>query len=144
MKLPKALQFLSKPTRLLAELLTQTASPNQIAWGFALGMLVGRVPKGNLTAWLLAVLVLATRANLAAAALRPGSFLHPGDFSSASRPLQVEGQVPSSIDSHCPLRVAALHRSGVGQPGTHASTVVRCQAHDRGGGVRAFGRQSSR
>ncbi len=62
-------RLLLRPMRMLADLVTDAAAPSQIAWGIALGMLVGLIPKGNLTAWLLAVLVLATRANLGAAAL---------------------------------------------------------------------------
>jgi len=65
----KTLRILLRPVRMLAGLATDAASPGHIAWGIALGMLVGLIPKGNLTAWLLAVLVLATRANLGAAAL---------------------------------------------------------------------------
>jgi uncharacterized protein (TIGR03546 family) len=61
--------MLLRPVRTLVDLATDAASPRQIAWGIALGMLVGLIPKGNLTAWLLAVLVLATRANLGAAVL---------------------------------------------------------------------------
>lgn len=65
----RLLQYLLKPLELLADLLADASSPRQIAWGFALGMLVGLVPKGNLTAAVLGVLLVATRANLAAAAL---------------------------------------------------------------------------
>ena len=39
-------------------------SPRQIAWAIALGMLVGLIPKGNLTAWLFGFLLVATRINL--------------------------------------------------------------------------------
>jgi uncharacterized protein (TIGR03546 family) len=63
------LRYLLQPLDLLGAVLTDAGSPRQVAWGFALGMLVGLVPKGNLTAAGLAVLLLATRANLAAAAL---------------------------------------------------------------------------
>jgi uncharacterized protein (TIGR03546 family) len=65
----KAFRMLLRPVRMLAELATDAASPRHIAWGIALGMMVGLVPKGNLTAWVLAAVVLATRANLGAAAL---------------------------------------------------------------------------
>ena len=41
----------------------------QMAWGLALGMLVGVVPKGNLLAPLLAMSIVATRVNLATAML---------------------------------------------------------------------------
>lgn len=62
-------RYLRSPLDLLTSLLADASSPKQVAWGFALGMLVGLVPKGNLTAGLLAVVVLATRANLASAGL---------------------------------------------------------------------------
>lgn len=65
----RLLPYLLRPLRLLGDLLADASSPGQIAWGIALGMVVGLVPKGNLTAGVLAVLVLATRANLAAAGL---------------------------------------------------------------------------
>lgn len=68
MRLPRVHRFLLRPARLLVRLLAD-ASPQRIAWGLALGMLVGLVPKGNLTAALLTIIVLATRANLGAAGL---------------------------------------------------------------------------
>jgi uncharacterized protein (TIGR03546 family) len=65
----KTFRLLLRPVQMLADLVTDAASPRQIAWGISLGMLVGLIPKGNLTAWLLAAFVLATRANLGGAAL---------------------------------------------------------------------------
>ena len=53
-----------RPLRYLWKALTAENSPRQIAWGFALGILVGLIPKGNLTAWLFGCLLLATRVNL--------------------------------------------------------------------------------
>jgi uncharacterized protein (TIGR03546 family) len=64
-----ALRYLRRPFDLLIDLLTDASDPRQIAWGFALGMLIGLVPKGNLTAGVLTLVLLATRANLAAAGL---------------------------------------------------------------------------
>jgi len=64
-----AFRYLRRPFDLLIALFTDASSPGQIGWGVALGMWVGLVPKGNLTAGALAVLLLATRANLAAAGL---------------------------------------------------------------------------
>lgn len=53
-----------RPLQYLWKALTADSSPRQIAWGIALGMLVGIIPKGNLTAWLFGFLLLATRVNL--------------------------------------------------------------------------------
>ncbi len=47
-------------------LFTAAGSPRQIAFGVALGMMIGLVPKGNMTALLLLLVLLATHANLAA------------------------------------------------------------------------------
>ncbi len=57
------LQFI-RPLRLLARAFTAAATPRQLAFGFALGMMIGLVPKGNLTAGLLTVILLGTQANL--------------------------------------------------------------------------------
>jgi uncharacterized protein (TIGR03546 family) len=62
-------RLITRPILLLAQILTEASSPRQIAWGLALGTLVGLVPKGNLTAAILCLVVLAVRCNLAAAAL---------------------------------------------------------------------------
>ncbi len=58
-----------RPAKLVTRVLTEAASPRQMAWGFALGMLLGLVPKGNLTAVLLSVLLLSLNVNLAAGVL---------------------------------------------------------------------------
>ena len=44
------LNLLLRPLRFLAQALTGNDSPRQTAWGFALGMMVGLLPKGNLLA----------------------------------------------------------------------------------------------
>jgi uncharacterized protein (TIGR03546 family) len=58
---------------MLVAVSTGGGSSQAIAFGFALGMMIGLVPKGNLTAAAIAVVVLSTQANLAAATL--GGFL---------------------------------------------------------------------
>lgn len=61
--------WLLRPGRPLVKVLTAADSPEQIALGFAFGMLIGLVPKDNLIAGCLGVLLFSTRANLGAAAL---------------------------------------------------------------------------
>ncbi|MEQ8784771.1 MAG: TIGR03546 family protein [Pirellulaceae bacterium] len=61
--------WLLRPLRYFYEALRESTTPHGLALGAALGMLVGLAPKDNLTAMLLAMLVLAIRNNLAAAAL---------------------------------------------------------------------------
>jgi uncharacterized protein (TIGR03546 family) len=58
--------FLLRPLRFLAQALLLDATPRQLAAGFALGMLIGLVPKGNLIAISLMALFCALRINLAA------------------------------------------------------------------------------
>ncbi|MFC1597421.1 TIGR03546 family protein [Planctomycetota bacterium] len=53
-----------RPLRLLARAFTAAGSPRQLALGLALGMLIGLVPKGNLTAGILMVVLLGTQVNL--------------------------------------------------------------------------------
>jgi len=55
-----------KPIRFLVSALRDLNSPRRIAWGVALGMVVGLVPKDNLTAAVLGMLLLTVRINLAA------------------------------------------------------------------------------
>lgn len=55
---------LLEPFQYLWNALTAERSPRQIAWGMAIGMWLGMIPKGNLTAWLVGVILLATRVNL--------------------------------------------------------------------------------
>jgi uncharacterized protein (TIGR03546 family) len=61
--------WLSWPLRYLLKPLTAAPAPRQIALGFALGMLVGLVPKGNLIAVALATVLLAANANLGVGAM---------------------------------------------------------------------------
>lgn len=61
--------FYLRPIRYLAEALTAECSPRQIALGLALGLLVGLVPKGNLTAVALMAVMCSLRVNLAAGLL---------------------------------------------------------------------------
>ena len=63
------LGWLLRPGRPLVKVLTAADSPEQIALGFALGMLIGLVPKDNLIAISLGVVLFSSRANLGAAAL---------------------------------------------------------------------------
>jgi len=58
--------LLLRPLRLMAQSLTEESSPRQLALGCALGMMIGLVPKGNLTAVILMTLLCAMRVNLAA------------------------------------------------------------------------------
>lgn len=53
-----------RPLRLVARAFTADGSPRQLALGLALGMLIGLVPKGNLTAGVLLVVLLGTQVNL--------------------------------------------------------------------------------
>lgn len=55
-----------RPLRILAKMFTAAATPRQMAYGFALGMMIGLVPKGNLIALGLSVLLLSLRVNLGA------------------------------------------------------------------------------
>ena len=68
-----------RPIRLALKALITEATPNQLAWGFALGVLIGLVPKGNLIAISLGIILAASRANLgvAAATILACSFLSP-------------------------------------------------------------------
>ena len=54
-----------RPFRYLAEVFLATDSPRQLAVGVMLGMMIGLVPKGNLIAVGLLVLLFAVRASLA-------------------------------------------------------------------------------
>ena len=57
-----------KPLRLLLKAFVTESTPRQMSLGLALGVVVGLVPKGNLLAIALAILLAATRVNLAIAA----------------------------------------------------------------------------
>ena len=58
-----------RPIRLLLRATLMDSTPRQMSLGLACGILVGLVPKGNLLAIALAMLLAATRLNLAVAGL---------------------------------------------------------------------------
>ena len=68
------LTLLLRPLRLLAQALTANDSPRQIAWGLVLGMIVGLIPKGNLIAISLGILLCSLQVNLSAGMLAAGVF----------------------------------------------------------------------
>jgi uncharacterized protein (TIGR03546 family) len=72
------LNLFLRPLRILAQALIGNDSPRQYAWGFALGMMLGLAPKGNLVAALIAALVFGTKVNRAAALLGVGLFSYVG------------------------------------------------------------------
>jgi uncharacterized protein (TIGR03546 family) len=57
-----------RPLRLILKALITDSKPSQLALGFAFGILIGLVPKGNLLAIAPGVIMAATRANLGVAA----------------------------------------------------------------------------
>lgn len=63
-----------RPFRFLAEALVEESTSRQLAWGFALGMVVGLVPKGNLTAVALMMLLCLLRVNLGVGMLAAFAF----------------------------------------------------------------------
>lgn len=70
--------FFLRPLRIFTQILAGNDSPRQTAWGFALGMMVGLLPKGNLLAIALAMLLCGLRVNRAAALLAIGVFSYVG------------------------------------------------------------------
>lgn len=60
--------FLLKPVRLCLSALAGQSAPRQLSMGLALGILVGLVPKGNLLAIVLGMILAASRVNLGIAA----------------------------------------------------------------------------
>ena len=60
------LSLLLHPVRQLFNALAANDSPRQMAWGFTIGMVLGMVPKGNLIAITLAILLCALRVNKSA------------------------------------------------------------------------------
>lgn len=68
------LSFFLRPVRQIAQALVANDSAPQIAWGFVLGMAIGLVPKGNLLAILLGMLLLGLRVNRPAGLLGAGLF----------------------------------------------------------------------
>ncbi len=72
--------FALRPVRQLAQALLANDSPRQVAWGFVIGMLIGLVPKGNLTAILLGMLLFGLRVNKPAGLMGIGVFTYLGLF----------------------------------------------------------------
>jgi uncharacterized protein (TIGR03546 family) len=72
------LNLFLRPLRMFAQALIGNDTPRQTAWGFTLGMLVGLLPKGNLVAIVLAMLLFGTRTNRAAGFLGIGLFSYAG------------------------------------------------------------------
>jgi uncharacterized protein (TIGR03546 family) len=68
------LNLFLRPLRLVVQMLTANDTARQTTWGFALGMMVGLLPKGTLLAIGLAVVLCAIRVNRAAALLAIGVF----------------------------------------------------------------------
>jgi uncharacterized protein (TIGR03546 family) len=69
-----------RPVRMLAQALIGNDTPRQTAWGAALGMMVGLLPKGNLLAIALAMLLFSFRVNRAAGFLAIAVFSYVGAF----------------------------------------------------------------
>ncbi len=68
------LSLLLHPVRQLFNALAANDSPLQVAWGFTIGMMLGMVPKGNLIAIVLAVLLCALKVNKPAGLLAVALF----------------------------------------------------------------------
>ena len=71
--------FIVRPLRVALKALIYESTSGQLALGFAFGLLIGIVPKGNLTAIVLGIILAASRANLgiAAATIVAFSFASP-------------------------------------------------------------------
>ncbi len=63
---------------MLAQALIGNDTPRQTGWGFALGMIVGLMPKGNLLAMSVTMLLFGTKVNRAAGLLGIGLFSYVG------------------------------------------------------------------
>jgi uncharacterized protein (TIGR03546 family) len=63
------LSFLLRPVRFFVRALVDQDTPRQLALGFALGMVCGLVPKGNLIAMTLMFIICGSRVNLGTASL---------------------------------------------------------------------------
>ncbi len=72
--------FVLRPIRQFAQALVANDSPRQVAWGFVLGMMIGLVPKGNLTAIALGMMLLGLRVNKPAGLMGIGLFTYLGLF----------------------------------------------------------------
>lgn len=57
-----------RPIRLALKALLEQSTPGQLAFGFAFGVLIGLIPKGNLLVVTLSVILAASRANIGVAA----------------------------------------------------------------------------
>lgn len=68
------LSLLLHPVRQLINALVSNDSSQQVAWGFTIGMVLGLVPKGNMIAFSLAVLLCAVRVNKSAGLLAVAVF----------------------------------------------------------------------
>ena len=68
-----------KPLRMIVRALADQSTPRQLSFGLAIGILVGLVPKGNLLAVVLAMILAASRVNLgvAGAAVLCSTLLSP-------------------------------------------------------------------
>ncbi|MBA4106170.1 MAG: hypothetical protein C0485_10450 [Pirellula sp.] len=69
-----------RPVRMLLQALIGNDTPRQTAWGFSLGMMVGLLPKGNLTAIAIAMVLCSLRVNRAAGFLAIAIFSYVGAF----------------------------------------------------------------
>lgn len=71
--------YVIRPFRVIVKALLGEASAGQLALGFAMGVWIGLVPKGNITAIVLGIVLAASRANLgvAAATILTFSFVSP-------------------------------------------------------------------
>jgi uncharacterized protein (TIGR03546 family) len=72
------LNLFLRPLRIFFQALIGNDTPRQTAWGFALGMMVGLLPKGNLVAIAIAMLLFGSRSNRAAGILGIGLFSYAG------------------------------------------------------------------
>ena len=106
------LDFFLRPLRQLVQTLVGDDSPRQVAWGFALGMLVGCLPKGNLLAMTLGILLWSLRVSIPAALLAGGVFSLLAPLSDGSA-----HAIGSAIISSETLRpwFAALYQAPLGR-----------------------------
>jgi uncharacterized protein (TIGR03546 family) len=68
------LSLILRPLRQLAQAVLANDSPRQLAWGFVLGMWVGLLPKGNMAAAVIAMLLFGLRVNKPAGLMAAGVF----------------------------------------------------------------------
>ena len=72
--------YFLRPVRQFAQALVANDSPNQVAWGFVLGMAIGLVPKGNILAIGLGMVLLALQVNKSAGLVGVGLFTFVGMY----------------------------------------------------------------